>query len=590
MRPTLKPRLGVRFKMIGISLIGLLIPALAFVLFVPSYYNKNMTHDINFATQATISSALINLNTYIEDLERLVVVPYLNDSIMDAFNTFRKIDSGKTVSLLEQLQATRTMNTTLPNYTQNLRKDITGTLVCFIPKTVFAVYTNNSGLVSDYPFTEQTWYKQALAAEGKTVFISSHKQDYLTDPAADKVFSIVKLVKDLDTRQPIAVVKADADTRVLSVILDKIKLNVSSIMSVIDEQGNVIYSNKPLSDTMLKELRNKSNSSKIDDHGEVYSVTTQHIEKTDWNMVAMVSETEYINRINIMQATVTGVYVLVSIFSVLLVALLSQRMMKPLRKMMNVMAKVETGNFNVRVPVRGRDEIAILGSSFNLMLSEVNNLLNREYRAVLSKQSAEYKALQSQIEPHFLYNTLNTMIGINRLGDSKVLEQAILSLTGMMRYMTEQADWTTLNEEFQMLNQYCYLQKLRFQNRLEYTIQLDPEAEPMKIPKLLIQPLVENAIVHGIEPLGETGQLTVLGSIETVHFQRCVVIVIEDSGTGLEQTEGSKWMGVGLTNVKNRLQYAYKKADLNIQSRVNVGTRITITIPLEDDNDEDRHS
>lgn len=588
MRQGMRPRMGVRFKMIGISIVGLIIPALTFMLFVPSYYNKNMTRDMNFSTQATISSALINLNTYIEDLERLVVVPYMNDSIMDAFNTYRKIDSGQKVSMVEQLQASRAMNTTLPNYTQNVRKDITGTLVCFIPKTVFAVYINNSGLVSDYPFTEQKWYKQAMAADGKTVFISSHKQDYLTDPAADKVFSIVKLVKDLDTRQPIAVVKADADTKVLSAILDKIELNVSSIMSVIDEQGNIIYSNKPVSETMQQQIRNSP--SQITDNGEVYSVTSQHIEKTDWNMVAMVSETEYLNKIDMMQNTVIGVYILVSIMSVLLVALLSQRLVKPLRKMVRLMAKVETGNFSVRVPVRGNDEISSLGSAFNMMLSEVNDLLNREYKAVLSKQSAEYKALQSQIEPHFLYNTLNSMIGINRLGDSKVLEQAIISLTGMMRYMTEQADWSTLNEEFQMLNQYCYLQKLRFQSRFEYSIHLEPGAEAVRIPKLLIQPLVENAIVHGIEPLGETGRLSVRGSIKSVGLQHYVVIIVEDSGMGLKQTLGEEWMGVGLTNIKNRLKYAYKHAEFTISSKIDEGTRITITIPQEDDYSEDRHS
>ncbi|MGG6310916.1 sensor histidine kinase [Paenibacillus macerans] len=572
-------RMGVRFKMITIFITALIIPAVTFVIFVPSYYNKNMTKDMELSTEAAVSSALRNINTYIEDLERLVVVPYMNQSIMDAFITWRKIDKGEEVPMIDQLEASRAMNTTLPNYTQNVRKDITGTLVCFIPKKVFAVYLNNSSLVDDYPYSEQSWYKRAFQADGKTVFISSHRQDYLMNPPAERVFSIVKLVKDLDTRQPIAVVKADADTKVLSSILDGIHLNVSSVMSVVDEQGNVIYANSPLSETIRQELKNLP--SQIVDDGQVYNVISQHIEKTDWNMVALVSETDYYRKILLMRLTVIGVYVFVSIASIILVAYLSKRLVKPLKEIVGVMAEVETGNFNVRVPVKSQDEIASLGSAFNMMLGEVNELLIREYKAVLSQQSAEYKALQSQIHPHFLYNTLNSIIGINRLGDSIGVERAILSLTGMMRYMTEQNDWTTLAEEFHMLKQYCYLQKLRFQNRLEYRIELDPDVWNVRIPKLLLQPLVENAIVHGIEPLGDPGHLTVTGTLEGSDRAGEIVILVEDTGMGLETLEGGHWMGVGLSNVKNRLEYAYRNASIDIESGISRGTKITIRIPQE---------
>lgn len=572
-------RASVRFKMMAIFIIAITIPSVTIAVFVPDYYNNNLTKNVEVLTQSTADSVLKNLNAYVDDLERLVIVPYLNDSIMNAFYTYGKIYGGQNVPILEQLNASKALKETFPNYTQNIRKDITGTLVCLIPKGVFSVYINNSPLVENYPFQQQEWYKQAVAANGKTIFVSAHKQNYLIHPAADKVFSIVKLVKDPYTMEPIAVVKADADMHVLSSILDNIKLNVNSIISIIDENGNTIYSTTPLTGAMQAAIQ--SGKTQVTNGGEVFSLHSKNINKTNWRMVTLISKSELTRNMQQMQLTVIGVYIFVLLLSLLLLAYLSKWLVSPLHHIVDVMGEVEKGNFDVRVKVKGRDELSSLGSAFNIMLDQLKNLLIREYKAVMSKQTAEYLALQSQIRPHFLYNTLNSMMGINRLGDRDLLEKTIISLTGMLRYMTEQADFTTLREEFQMLQQYCYLQKMRFQSRLSYKIDLQKEAENVKIPKLIIQPLVENAIVHGIEPLGETGKLLVCAKIELHNEKRTVVIDVCDSGVGFICRDGQTPDGVGLKNVQDRVKYAYPRGDVHIESAVGKGTQITISFPME---------
>ncbi|MQY76316.1 MAG: HAMP domain-containing protein [Spirochaeta sp.] len=149
-----------------------------------------------------------------------------------------------------------------------------------------------------------------------------------------------------------------------------------------------------------------------------------------------------------------------------------------------------------------------------------------KYNELLEKRKAEYMALQSQIQPHFLYNVLNGLIGLNRLGDKKSLEKAIFSLKDMLRYTLEQAEWTTVAEEFCFLEKYCALQKMRFRERLEVDIRHDPETADLKIPKLILQPLVENAVIHGIEPLGRKGNLSISASIIEKSGCPCLGILI----------------------------------------------------------------
>jgi len=203
----------------------------------------------------------------------------------------------------------------------------------------------------------------------------------------------------------------------------------------------------------------------------------------------------------------------------------------------------------------------------------------------LGKRNAEFRALQSQIQPHFLYNTLNGLIGLNRSGQQRLLEKAILSLSGMLRYTLEHEDMTTLADEMVFLKQYCELQKLRFGDRLEYDFDLQPEAASCQLPKLVLQPIVENAIIHGIEPLGTTGKLTVRAEQRTDavdNDNRLVYIRIEDNGTGFDR--GLKQEGVGIANVRERLYLFDRSSRLDVNTVTGKGTVVEIWIPAKEMN------
>ncbi|HUX49798.1 MAG TPA: histidine kinase [Spirochaetia bacterium] len=203
----------------------------------------------------------------------------------------------------------------------------------------------------------------------------------------------------------------------------------------------------------------------------------------------------------------------------------------------------------------------------------------RTYNELLERREAEFQALQSQIQPHFLYNVLSGFVGLNRLGDRSGLERAILALKEMMRYILEHDEHSTVKEEFLFLEKYCALQKIRFQERLEVRLECDTEAGDIRIPKLLLQPLVENAIIHGIEPLDRGGRLSVVAAMRNGAGGRHLEVTIDDDGIGFVPGRIEQDSHIGLWNVLQRLNLSNPASALQIRSEPGSGTSIEIRIP-----------
>lgn len=269
---------------------------------------------------------------------------------------------------------------------------------------------------------------------------------------------------------------------------------------------------------------------------------------------------------------VCGLFLTVTVFF-----LLSKWIIRPFKEIISTMKKVEIGMLQTRLQVRGTDEVAQIGVAFNRMINQVEELIVREYQAKFNQQQAEYRSLQAQIQPHFLYNILNGFIGLNRMGEQEKLEESIIHLSKMLRYILAQRDWTCVKDECDFITWYCQLQQLRFHDRLQYHITYDKESMNVQIPKLLLQPLVENSIIHGIEPLNQQRELNV--NVLVVN-KYTLSISVTDNGAGFDVSKTGK--SVGLTNVKERLQLAFPDGEFVLDSRIGEGTRIHIQIPIKD--------
>lgn len=570
---------SLRFRLMIFYLIIFLVPAAIMIFAMPYYFQQSLTKETQTLTEGTLTSIAKNIETYLDDLNRLTITPYLNDNVMQAMQ-LKASPNYNQADDYTKLVADRALQTTLPLFLQNSRSDILATILIIPDGTAYITSVGDAigKPVADYAYTQQDWYRKAVQADGDVVFISSHPQDYLRNASGRQVFSVARLIKDPDTRQPLGVIMADADTVVLARIINDIQFNVSSIVCVFDDQNKLLYSTRPLSGH-LQNL-NFDTGSTVETGGDSYVPVSTVISPAGWRLVVFLSNAEVVAKTRWIY--ITGILFAVSglALTFLLFFILSRWVGRPFQEMITVMKQVQTGNLGARFKVSGNHgEIAELGKALNNTIERLNELIEREYKAVINQRNAEYRALQSQIQPHFIYNTLNSFLGLNRLNDMAALEKAILALSGMLHYILEGEDWVALNEEITFIQRYCELQSLRFRDRLTSQIRCDQYAKEIKIPKLLLQPLVENAMIHGIEPAGRPCTMTVDVDLFQQGSKPCVCIIIQDDGQGFDPQALDEKKGLGLTNVRERLRIAFPEANISVSSQVNCGTKVIIKFP-----------
>ncbi len=214
-------------------------------------------------------------------------------------------------------------------------------------------------------------------------------------------------------------------------------------------------------------------------------------------------------------------------------------------------------------------------ASFSSYAAQVidNAIANATLRA---REDAEYRALQAQIQPHFMYNVLNGFVALNRMGARPALELSLHAFKDMLRYTIDHGRWSSVREEFAFLERYCHLQKLRFEEKFSYLFELEPDAAELNIPKLIIQPLLENAFVHGIEPSMHPCRARVSGKIDS----GVLFLEVEDDGIGCDPTAIRDPGRIGIVNVRERLALLYSSSDLELSSSPGSGFRARIAIPV----------
>ncbi|NOU96196.1 HAMP domain-containing protein [Paenibacillus sp. LMG 31456] len=285
------------------------------------------------------------------------------------------------------------------------------------------------------------------------------------------------------------------------------------------------------------------------------------------------------------------------VFVLVLAAILSYLTIAPVKRLLRSIARVETGNFEIGPSTGRMDEFGVLEHRFQTMVRNLDDLMNREYRNRLELSTARLKMLQAQINPHFLYNTFQSIGTLALRQGSEEVSEKIAELGAILRYsMDLQTETVPLQKEIQHIEHYLSLQMGRFKNKLSYTLSCSPEAMSMHVPKMILQPLVENSIIHGFEKGRGSGTIHI--GIETDQ-QLCIRVM--DNGKGMNalmvqriKQEYAKHQfhtgqdgGIGLINVLTRLRLHYDPGfDWDIQSAPYEATVISLQIPIDSLNQE----
>ena len=277
-----------------------------------------------------------------------------------------------------------------------------------------------------------------------------------------------------------------------------------------------------------------------------------------------------------------------------LLVIISNVVTKPLLRLREAIVEVSTGDFDHQVEISTQDEIGEVAQCFNRMVNSIRELIEKNYVITLQEKESELAALQAQINPHFLYNTLDSLYWQAIEADNEDLAESILALSQLFRLVLNQGQSeVSVSHEIELVSRYLQIQKMRFTKRLEYTIEIDPAISHAKIPKLILQPFVENAIVHGFENLDVACSLSVRGT----HEDGRIRFEIKDTGVGMRQDQiDALWeeesnqyrkQRIGryaIKNIRERLQRRYQgDFTLEIQSEIGKGTVVILTIPFEEE-------
>lgn len=245
--------------------------------------------------------------------------------------------------------------------------------------------------------------------------------------------------------------------------------------------------------------------------------------------------------------------IIVIILGIIVIYNLSRKISDPVHEMSEVIKKIESGNRNIKVKYSGNDEIGELCNKFNSMIQEINRLIEEDYNKKILINQAKFNALKAQINPHFLYNALGTINWIVKLDEKDKVIKMINALSRLFRYLCRNGEEEVLiEEELKAIDNYLYIQKIRYEDRLNIEYLINEEIKKYKMVRLTLQPIVENAIVHGLSNKSGKWKLIINGEIEGKY----IVFKIKDNGVGLGNSKHTG-EGVGIDNVDTRIKIQY---------------------------------
>ena len=286
-----------------------------------------------------------------------------------------------------------------------------------------------------------------------------------------------------------------------------------------------------------------------------------------------------------------GPYIVLSII-VLAIAILagslilSREMIRPLHNLMVLMGHMSSGEETEPAPVGGIYETGQLGDSFNRMVARIRQLMVQVRTEQEQLHRSEIKALNAQMNPHFLYNTLDSVIWLAESGDQKGVIRMVLALSKYFRLSLSGAkDFITVEDELQQVEEYLMIQKMRFGDAFTYRIDCEDGVRKARTPKIMLQPIVENAIVHGVGTMGEGGKIAITARRSGEDLE----LAVQDNGCGIKpevlahilETDPSSRSGIGLKNVHQRIKLMCgQKYGLNVESELDRGTTVRVRLPL----------
>ncbi|WP_042462340.1 cache domain-containing sensor histidine kinase [Neobacillus dielmonensis] len=442
-------------------------------------------------------------------------------------------------------------------------------------------------------------YGQDMDLNGKQAIILPN-QTNLRFKDAPPYILLMRQITDTENRMNLGTMFIAVDMSSFKSIFEKINTKQQAQISLMTNTGYIIYhSNLQYIGRINKHLADypKINGSfKTTNEDENRLISISRTGSEDWILEQSIPLKNLTERTDLVRNTTIIVFVLVVLLSTIISIFLAWNVSRPIHRLTSLMKKVEKGDFDVDLPIESSDEVGMLAKSFNSMVLEIKDLIKQNYQIKLQQKEAELYALQSQINPHFMYNTLET-IGMAVEEDEEETVVEMVSLLGrMLRYsISNKEKVVTIDQEVQHMQDYLTIQKIRFEDRIEFYIYEKIDTNKYLTPKFILQPIVENAIKHGLDHQQNFRiEIFISSQMNLVKNREEVLFKIIDNGPGMPKeivTQltnelesdplGKRDARFGLINVHGRLAMMFgEQYGLKIESQMNQGTEVIIVIPL----------
>lgn len=544
-------------------------------------------------TGQLISQVQTSIDSYIEHMENITEVVQYNEQVQQYFGNPEAIEAGQLPSIEKHISD-------FLNSILRIREDIS---LILIVGTDGRVLTHDPDIELNpaVSITETEWYRDALENDGSAAVSSSHVQN-IVDGDYRWVITLSRTINDPDTGEVHGVILVDLNFSLINSLVNRVSLGKKGYLFIVDVDGRIVY--HPRQELLYSNLETEYIDRVLtgspgsfyvsDEKGErIYTIRSSH--RTGWRTVGVNYSSEMVRNRTTIQRYYTWWTIIAVATAILLSVLISHRISRPILELRASMQAVEQGNFDISIDSYARNEIGALAKDFNIMITRIKELVRRNAEEQEAKRKSELLALQNQITPHFLYNTLDTVIWMAEGRQYANVVTTISALAKLLRLSVSRGDeLISIHDEIEHIESYLTIQKLRYRYTLDYSIQVDVTLHPLQTPKVILQPLVENAIYHGVKNRENGGSVTVRGYLQDDR----VVLAVEDNGVGmtrekLERVQAScegthkpperkpHRVRVGVRNVHERIQlYFGPEFGLRFTSVDGEGTTVEVHLPV----------
>lgn len=574
---------SLRRKMI-VSFTGLLITVLL-IIHITYYYQSYVTFEKNLtdSVHQSLKMGLTNIDFYFEDVNNLSTSILSEAYVQEILKyDFEKQDLDFRIRI-------RTLEKIISQYT-SARPYIQKVYLINKNKEILDNSLNGMTITDDL-------YNDGSSAPR---FSSIHKASYISSHPA--VVSFIKNIYSIQyPKNKIGTLIADFNANVIEKVVKDFQLPMKGNIFLVDSSGGLIYKSgeADISESeFLDQIKKLSDGNKMISIGPTkYICMAEASSNTDWRLISLIPYRSFSNSI-IMQTNVVLFFIIIGVLASFIISRrIIYSMYRPIDLIITSMKKVEKGNLDSTVAYQNKNELLQLVEGYNSMLSKITTLIEQVKNKEQSKRQAELYALQAQINPHFLFNTLNSIRYLSKVYNAPEIRDITAALISLSSASLDSEKFITISHELELVNDYLYIQKIRYGDILDYSCTLDEAAGEYLIPRFSIQPIVENALFHGILPKGE-GKILVSINMENNE----IIISVTDNGIGIPElklqeinnqllsdeykdysndvSEIRKLKNIGLENINYRIKMNFSGAyGLSLYRNAKSGLCVKIIIP-----------